>query len=78
MRAEELGLKVREATVPWTADEDAALRASCESGKTWRGIAEGLPRRTRAAVETRAVNKLGLKRQDAEPAFDARPQQLWQ
>jgi hypothetical protein len=46
----------------WTEAEDMALREGFASGKKWKEIAEGLPGRTRKAVETRGSRQLGLKR----------------
>jgi hypothetical protein len=50
---------------PWTEAEDAALRESFASGKTWKEIAEDFPGRTQSAVSARGINWLGLKRQDS-------------
>jgi hypothetical protein len=50
----------------WTEAEDAAIREGCESGKTWKAIAGGLPGRTAEAVEKRGRDGLGLKHRVAD------------
>jgi hypothetical protein len=49
-----LGLKQREAGVPWTAEEDAMLRAGVEAGESWKSIAEKLPGRNGEMARHRA------------------------
>jgi hypothetical protein len=62
-RGETLGLKHREAGVPWTADEDATLWAGVESGELWETIAATLPGRTTYASKDRA-RVLGIERSE--------------
>jgi hypothetical protein len=58
-------LKHGEAGIPWTADEDATLRAGVEAGEGWETIAETLPGRTAAASRTRAA-QLGIERSEKQ------------
>jgi hypothetical protein len=48
----------------WTSDEDAAIRAGFEAGRSWKEISEGLPGRTFIATKVRG-GKLGLKQCEA-------------
>jgi hypothetical protein len=45
---------------PWTSDEDAAIRAGVEAGRSWKEISDGLPGRTFLATQGRG-QRLGLK-----------------
>jgi hypothetical protein len=60
-----LGLKHRDRGIPWTADEDATLRAGVEAGEMWNTIAEKLPGRTAKASERRAT-QLGIERSEKQ------------
>jgi hypothetical protein len=60
-RGQRLGLKLFRA---WTSDEDAAIRAGVEAGKSWEEISDGLPGRTFVATHHRGL-KLGLKHGEA-------------
>jgi hypothetical protein len=62
-RGSRLGLKQREAGVPWTADEDAMLRAGVEAGESWKSIAGKLPRRTGEMARHRA-GQLRIERRE--------------
>jgi hypothetical protein len=53
-RGHVLGLKHREGGVPWTEEEDAALRASLEAEEPWKTVAEKLPGRTSERTRARA------------------------
>jgi hypothetical protein len=53
-RGVKLGLKLREAGIPWTADEDARLRAGVEAGESWNTIAGELPGRNGVMAKERA------------------------
>jgi hypothetical protein len=53
----------RRAVERWTEAEDAALRASFRSGKSWKEVAEGLPARTTMAIKKRAPTVLRLRRE---------------
>jgi sugar phosphate isomerase/epimerase len=48
------------AAARWRSEEDAAIRAGVEAGKSWREIAEGLPGRTFFATKRHGM-KLGMK-----------------
>jgi hypothetical protein len=60
-RGQKLGLKQCPAGIPWTAEEDATLRAGFEAGESWKAIAEQLPRRSTDLVRRRGL-LLGLER----------------
>jgi hypothetical protein len=69
-RGEVLGLKHWEVDVPWTADEDARLRAGVEAGESWKEISDGLPGRTDLATKHRGI-VLGLQHGEARVPWTA-------
>jgi hypothetical protein len=56
-----LGLRSREAGAPWTAEEDATLRAGVEAEESWKTISERLPGRSGEMARLRASG-LGMER----------------
>jgi hypothetical protein len=62
-RGERLGLKQREGFVPWTTDEDAAIRTGVEARRPWKEISDGIPGRTFSATKAHG-ERLGMKRLD--------------
>jgi hypothetical protein len=62
-RGHALGLKHGEAGAPWTAAEDATLRAGVEAGEPWKTIAEKLPGRKWTMARDRA-KVLGIERSE--------------
>jgi hypothetical protein len=59
--AEEAGRGFRVVTGGrWTSDEDAAIRAGFEAGRSWKEISDGIPGRTFLATSKHG-ERLGLK-----------------